>query len=304
MRVIKAQVEEERDEGDVRILVVQGSPRSKETCPGEDGKSFQIVRHIVANAPEGVSVDVLDLSVGADGVIVQPCKGCVSTANGYHCHFPCDCYKKGDSVAPDLMHDKDVYERLMKCDAFMIVTPVNWYAASTSVKAFFDRLSCVNQTLHVDHVEELGIGKDPKISRAFEKSGKYDCLLKNHLEGKFAGFLAHGNAGGRDYNYDTVHECYSRNLPKSMTDFYSGEDPIEGKDDEPTEAILPLVWTCRYSGIEVPDDVIAGIHIHKNKNHATATDAMHSGDEDRDKVLALGRMVLKRLVGHVRKSRE
>ncbi len=30
--------------------------------------------------------------------IIQPCKGCISTAGGYHCHFPCSCYHKGDTI--------------------------------------------------------------------------------------------------------------------------------------------------------------------------------------------------------------
>ena len=79
-----------------RILLVNGSTRSEQTCPGEMSKTFRLVEHR-ARGRRGradFEVDVLDLSAGSPpstGAHIYPCKACVSTAQPL-CHWPCSCY--------------------------------------------------------------------------------------------------------------------------------------------------------------------------------------------------------------------
>ncbi len=72
-----------------RILIVNGSPRSEHTCPGESSKSWRLVeiarQAIEASARrEGhrCKTEILDLSRLASeyGRHIHPCKGCFSTA--------------------------------------------------------------------------------------------------------------------------------------------------------------------------------------------------------------------------------
>ena len=75
-----------------RILLINGSTRSDQTCPGEMSKTFRLTKMaqaIVAGA-KGFEVDLLDLSRLASeyGRVIYPCKACVSTAMPL-CHWPC-----------------------------------------------------------------------------------------------------------------------------------------------------------------------------------------------------------------------
>jgi hypothetical protein len=100
------------------VVLFQGSPRDKETCSGMDSKTEVVVNYLVEQWFPFINFKVIDLSVNQHKrPIIQPCKGCVSTAGGYHCHFPCSCYNKGDKKMPDLLHELDVYKLLQECDA-------------------------------------------------------------------------------------------------------------------------------------------------------------------------------------------
>ena len=85
---------EERD-GNSRILLISGSPRTDETCPSEMAKTFRIATAVRESieAQGGYAVDFLDLShVNSEyGRQIHPCKACVSTAMPL-CHWPCSCY--------------------------------------------------------------------------------------------------------------------------------------------------------------------------------------------------------------------
>lgn len=77
-----------------RIILFQGSSRDKDTCPNMESKSHLITDYIVEKWSPFVEFQVIDLSINQQKKpIIQPCKGCISTAGGYHCHFPC--------IAPD-----------------------------------------------------------------------------------------------------------------------------------------------------------------------------------------------------------
>ena len=126
-----------------KVVLFQGSPRDKETCPNMDSKTHTIVEYMVENWSPFINFKVIDLSVNQyKKPIIQPCKGCVSTAGGYHCHFPCSCYNKGDQKLPDLMHELDVYKHLQESDAFIVVSPIHWHSLSAQIKTMFDRLVC------------------------------------------------------------------------------------------------------------------------------------------------------------------
>jgi len=77
-----------------RILLVNGSPRSEHTCPGEMSKSFRLVEIARQALDEhgGREVETLDLSrtVSEFGRTIHPCKACFSTAAAL-CHWPCSC---------------------------------------------------------------------------------------------------------------------------------------------------------------------------------------------------------------------
>ena len=104
----------------LNIVLIQGSPRDKDTCPGMTGKTKMIADYIVDKWSTFINFKIIDLSVNLDkSPIVQPCKGCVSTAGGIHCHYPCSCYYKGDKKHTDLLHELNVYEYLKTCDAFI-----------------------------------------------------------------------------------------------------------------------------------------------------------------------------------------
>ena len=78
-----------------RILVINGSARTDQSCPGEVSKTYRlarIARETVA-AQAGYEVDFLDLSrlTAEAHLVIYPCKACVSTAQPL-CHWPCSCY--------------------------------------------------------------------------------------------------------------------------------------------------------------------------------------------------------------------
>jgi len=244
-----------------KVLIFQGSPRDKETCPNQDSKSHAVVEHIVETWSPFVNFKVIDLAVNqAKRPTIQPCKGCVSTAGGFHCHFSCTCYFKGDKSKPDLLKEMDVYQLLKECDAFIIVSPIHWYSLSSQVKLLFDRLVCVNQTLTVDDAKKL-MGaeniKNSEITGKFSKSGKYDNMLRNHLEGKVAAFYVHGDDGANDYS--------KNELPDSYSDVLN-----DGFAQNPKAVVLPFVTQLKYSGIYVPDELVESFYINKGVDYYTA----------------------------------
>jgi|688.fasta_scaffold01099_57 multimeric flavodoxin WrbA len=229
----------------IKIVVFQGSPRTKDSCSGGDSKTSFLMKKAIKEITKDVKFTVIDLKVMDTDPQIRPCKGCIGTSNGFHCHYECSCYAKGDGTN-DLMSEKDVYKKLEEADGFVVFTPVHWSGPSSQVKALFDRLVCVNLTLTQEQAKEI-YGKDiknPKLTIAAEQSGKYRDLLKNHYEGKVGAFFIHGDGGADDY--------VGRRMPLAMADF-KPQDYIN-----PKESIMPIVNQCRYSGIFVPENCIVG----------------------------------------------
>jgi multimeric flavodoxin WrbA len=254
--MIKIKLFEELNYNRPKVVLFQGSPRDKDTCPNMESKTHKIIEYVMDKYSNDFEFDVIDLSVNlSKKSTIQPCKGCISTAGGYHCHWECDCYSKDSDKAPDLMHDEDVYTRLKESDAFIVFSPIHWYSVTSQVKSLFDRLVCANQTLTRGDAERvLGKGnlKNSDITGKFAQSGEFDYLLKNHLQGKFAGFYIHGDDGANDYNNKPLPPSYQK------------------EDFNPEQAILPIVYQCRYSGINVPDDLIEAFYVNKGVDYYTA----------------------------------
>lgn len=257
-----------------KILIFQGSSRDKDTCPNMSSKTHRIVDHVSDKWSIFADIEVIDLSVNqSKKPIIQPCKGCISSAGGYHCHFSCSCYAKGDNKMPDLLSELDVYRKLKECDAFMVFSPIHWHAMSSQVKTLFDRLVCANQTLAVeDAIKLMGEGniKDIKITSKLSKSNKHKDLLRNHLEGKYAAFYAHGDDGANDYD--------GKELPESMNDVM--HDPFS---IDPKSIVTPYVMQCKYSGIFVPDDLVESFFINKGVDYYTANVNLEKDKEPFDR---------------------
>jgi multimeric flavodoxin WrbA len=244
----------------LNIVIFSGSPRDPDTCSGQISKTHKVVDYILEKWDYLIDFEFIDLSVNLDKKPnIQPCKGCVSTAGGFHCHFSCSCFKKGSKKQPDLLKELDVYEKLEKSDGFIVVTPIHWYSVSSQVKLLFDRLVCINQTLRKeDAINLMGSGniKNPEITGKFSKSGEYNNLLRNHLEGKFCAFYAHGDDGANDY--------YGKEFPKSY-------DPLDDTFSKNPKSILdPFVLQMKYSGVFVPNNFIESFYINKGVDYYSA----------------------------------
>ena len=227
------------------ILIFQGSPRKEESCANQTSKSEKLVKYIYDKWSPIENIEVIDLSIG--DITIQPCKGCVSTSNGMHCHWKCTCYSLNSKTKLDLMYEAFIYDKLEKCDGFLVVSPIHWYSVSSQVKAMFDRLVCANQTITKEQALEIfgkGNTKNSKLTGRAELSNKYRHLLKNHLEGKWASFIVHGDDGANDYEGQTPP--YSNDVMWNIQN-----------------SVMPLVYQCRYSGMNCPDDLVESIYINK-----------------------------------------
>lgn len=184
----------------------------------------------------------------------------------------CDCYFKGDEKHPDLLHELDVYELLQSCDAFIVLSPIHWHSVSSQVKALFDRLVCINLTLSRDDAKKI-LGddiKNPNVTGKLHKSGKYNHLLRNHLEGKVAAFYIHGDNGANDYN--------DRNLPDSYSDVMN-----DGFQNNPESTISPFIMQLKYSGVYVPDELIQAFYINTGVDYFTANLTLKKNKEFYDR---------------------
>lgn len=192
-RIVEAQQRWSDPTAPSRILIVNGSTRSDQTCPGEMSKSWRLAK-IAAEETEaaGVETEILDLSRLASeyGRIIYPCKACVSTAQPL-CHWPCSCYpnhalgQQNDWMA-------EIYPKWVAAHGVMIVCPVNWYQAPSSLKLMIDRLVCAdggNPDPTSTH------GKDPARAKEIELAG---WPYPRHLAGRTFAVFVHGDAAGAE----------------------------------------------------------------------------------------------------------
>lgn len=228
--------------GPLRVLILSGSQRRQKNCPQSDSKSRAFMLRMAERLPKDWVVDYEDLGNVKHTDSIQPCNACVSTSMAL-CVWPCNCYSKSDTQKPDLLWNLDLYARLDLADAWAIIGPQNWFSYTTNFKLLFDRLVCASGG---NPKEELIDNKNKEKAIALEHSPQWKDLNKNHLEGRTAGFFSHGDYGGDELDED--------GRPKILEHKeYYNPDEIGMKFQR--DAYAPLVWQCRYSGIEVPDEL-------------------------------------------------
>jgi multimeric flavodoxin WrbA len=175
-----------------RILLVNASSRSDQTCPGEMSKTYRLalLAQEAIEREAGFAVDFLDLSRLASeyGRRILPCKACVSTAMPL-CHWPCSCYP---NHAMDQTQDwmNEIYPRWTRAHGVMIVTPVNWYQAPSPLKLMIDRLVCADGG-NPDPTTTRG--KTPALAKELELAGWH---YPRHLAGRAFAVVVHGDAAG------------------------------------------------------------------------------------------------------------
>ena len=192
-QILDAQREHEDRSRPARVLLVCGSARTDQTCPGEMSKTFrltQLARDEVGRA--GAQCDLLDLSAltAEYGRQILPCKACVSTAMPL-CHWPCSCYPNhAMQQVNDWMHE--LYPRWVAAHGVMIVTPVYWYQAPSVLKLMIDRLVCAD-----------GGNPDPTTTRGKNAAAAKALELKGwpyprHLAGRIFSVVVHGDVVGAE----------------------------------------------------------------------------------------------------------
>jgi len=192
--VEEAQKRHDAKRGLSRVLLINASSRSEHTCPGEMSKSWrlmQIARDTIA-ARKGFTTEVIDLSNLASeyGRHIHPCKACFSTSPAL-CHWPCSCYPNyAIGQTQDWMND--IYPLWVEAHGVMIVTPVNWYQATSPLKLMIDRLVCADGG---NPDPTLTQGKDAKLAKQIELAG-WD--YPRHLAGRLFAVVVHGDVEGAE----------------------------------------------------------------------------------------------------------
>lgn len=245
------------DQRPFRILIIAGSDRRQYNCPGVDSKARTLMLRMADLLPQEWEIDYEDLGNVYGRARIQSCNACVSTSMAL-CVWPCNCYEKGHKKEPDLMWDLDLYARLDLADAWAIIGPVNWYGPTSNLKLMFDRLVCMNGG---NPREELIEHKNPELAMALEHTPEWQALSLNHLEGRTAGFFCYGDGGG-----DELDSEGRPNLLKHAHKHYF--DPEKEPFENERDTYAPLVWQCRYGGIEVPDALWTHVEFGKGEKYS------------------------------------
>lgn len=188
-----AQVRHDDAQGPCRVLLINGSPRSEHTCPSEMSKSWRLVE--IARAAlvgDQIEVQILDLSRLASeyGRHIHPCKACFSTAPAL-CHWPCSCYPNYSlGQTQDWMNE--IYPMWVEAHGVMIITPVNWYMATSPLKLMMDRLVCADGG---SPDPTLTHGKDAQKAKDLEMQG---WPYPKHLDGRVFSVVVHGDVEGAE----------------------------------------------------------------------------------------------------------
>jgi multimeric flavodoxin WrbA len=182
------------DDGSLRprLLLVNCSPRSEHTCPGEMSKTWRLIQ-IARDAIEQrhpCEIEILDLSrvTSEFGRHIHPCKACFSTAAAL-CHWPCSCYPNHAlGQTQDWMNE--IYPMWVAAHGVMIITPVHWYQASSPLKLMIDRLVCADGGNPDPTLTE---GKNAKLAKEIELKGWH---YPRHLAGRLFSIVVHGDVEG------------------------------------------------------------------------------------------------------------
>ena len=120
--------------------------------------------------------------------------------------------------------------------------------------------------------DEQTIGhKDPQKAMELEHKAEWKEMSLNHLEGRTAAFFCYGDEGG-----DELDESGRPKILEHKNYFEPKEEPFENLRD----AYRPLVWQCRYGGIEVPDELWTYCTSGKGKKYSDnqAEDLIHEAE--------------------------
>ncbi len=83
----------------------------------------------------------------------------------------------------------------------------------------------------------------------------------NHLEGRTAGFFCYGDGGGDELDVEGRPK-----LLKHMHKHYFDPDNEPFENDR--DSYAPLIWQCRYGGIEVPDELWHYVEFGKGEKYS------------------------------------
>jgi multimeric flavodoxin WrbA len=190
-RIKAAEARQKDPKSPSRILLVNGSMRSDQSCPGEMSKTWRLVEMAEETVrANGIETEILDLSLLTSqyGRLIHPCKACVSTAMPL-CNWPCSCYPNhAMGQVSDWMNE--IYRMWAAAHGVMIITPVNWYQAPSGLKAMIDRLVCADGG-NPDPTKTGG--KDPARAKELEMKGWH---YPRHLAGRAFSVVVHGDAAG------------------------------------------------------------------------------------------------------------
>jgi multimeric flavodoxin WrbA len=238
-----------------RVLIIAGSDRRQYNCPGVDSKARTLMLRMARQLPEDWEIDYEDLGNIYGRAVIRSCNACVSTSMAL-CVWPCNCYEPGSRIEPDLMWNLDLYSRLDLADAWAVIGPLNWYGPTSNLKLMFDRLVCMNGG---NPREDLIEHKNPELAMKLEHTKQWTELSQNHLEGRTAAFFCYGDEGG-----DELDPTGRPKILKHPSYFNPVDEPFENERD----SYAPLVWQCRYGGIEVPDHLWVYLQSGKDRKYS------------------------------------
>jgi multimeric flavodoxin WrbA len=157
-------------------------------------KSYRLTElaSAIVRAEPGFEVEILDLSrlTSEYGRVIHPCKACVSTAMPL-CHWPCSCYPN-HALAQTNDWMAEIYPKWVAAHGIMIISPVNWYQAPSSLKLMIDRLVCADGG-NPDPTSTQG--KTPELAKKIELAG---WPYPRHLAGRVFSVAVHGDASGAE----------------------------------------------------------------------------------------------------------
>ena len=163
----------------------------------------------------------------------------------------------------------EIYPKWVAAHGVMIVTPVNWYQAPSSLKLMIDRLVCADGG-NPDPTSTGG--KDPARAKALELEG---WPYPRHLAGRVFSVFVHGDASGTE-NLQRILSSWLEDIGmisaghKAQIDRYIGyltpyatsHDDLDGDADVQDEvrncarALVQAVKQVRRGELQPPDRVI------------------------------------------------
>jgi multimeric flavodoxin WrbA len=236
-RIKAAEARQKDPKSPSRVLIVNGSMRSDQSCPGEMSKTWRLVKMAEETVRAGgIETEILDLSLLTSqyGRLIHPCKACVSTAMPL-CNWPCSCYPNfAMGQTSDWM--SEIYPMWAAAHGVMIVTPVNWYQAPAGLKAMIDRLVCADGG---NPDPTTTGGKDPERAKELEMKGWH---YPRHLAGRAFSVVVHGDAAGVE------------NLRRILSDWLEDIGLISSGHKAKVGAYIGYLGTYAESHADLDDD--------------------------------------------------